>query len=126
MKQPYSISLVCVLLSLTANGQQIEKVIFDRQANIQRVQEITTRTNETGEVFSVTNSYVQLELGLNFWNGNGWSQSVAAFSIVDGMAVADKGSHKVILQPNINHFQIHLLARTSGWRDVDGALSLAG
>lgn len=47
-------------------------------------------------------SYVQLETGLNFWDGTEWKPSIAEFGIDGSWAVATNGQHKVALYSNAN------------------------
>lgn len=50
-----------------------------------------------------TNTYVQIETGLNHLNASGtWEEAEASFDLVDGYAVAERAQHKVRLAPNIN------------------------
>ena len=45
---------------------------------------------------------LELETGMNYWDGSQWSPSDPSFEIADGWFVADKVQHKVRLSGNIN------------------------
>ena len=78
-------------------------VVKDREAHQQRVEIVTTQLDPNGNALSETNSYVQLESGLNFRNAQGeWEESRAEFVSENGWAVAKRGQHKVALYHNLN------------------------
>ena len=77
--------------------------VIERGAHYAVIETITVGTNESGTDFAKTNSFVQLETGLNFQNENGdWAPAIAAFEIAPGAAVAWSGQHKVTLAANAN------------------------
>jgi len=62
-----------------------ETIITERGAHHQRVETVTVRLDELGNSISETNSYVQLETGLNYVNEKGqWEESNPTFEIIPG------------------------------------------
>jgi hypothetical protein len=77
--------------------------VVERNPHHQRVEVISLRRDEQGNALSETNSYVQLEAGLNYRNSKGeWEESRAEFESNNGWAVAYRGQHKVALYHNLN------------------------
>lgn len=94
-----------LLLWLTAsvNLAAQETSVIERGAHYSKLKSVSTGLDEVGNSISVTNSYVQLETGLNFRNAKGeWEESKAEFVAENGWAVARKGQHKVALFQNLN------------------------
>lgn len=79
------------------------KRVAHKEAHQQRVELIQTRLGESGELISETNSYVQIETGLNYRNASGeWVSSQESFVSTNGWALAYQGQHKVALYHNLN------------------------
>jgi hypothetical protein len=84
-------------------AQDVQSQIKDREAHQQRVEVVKTRLDEQGNTISETNSYVQLETGLNFRNSQGeWEETKVEFELVPEGAIAWKGQHRVSLAGNLN------------------------
>ncbi|MFM7216295.1 MAG: hypothetical protein ACKO3H_15600 [Verrucomicrobiota bacterium] len=82
---------------------QSEHYIRERGPHHQVVESVVSWVDELGNTLTETNSYVQLETGLNYWNESGqWEESRAEFELIPGAAIAWKGQHKVSLAANLN------------------------
>ncbi len=94
-----------LLLGLTASANLAaqESSVVERGAHFNKVELVSTRLDEAGNPLNETNSYVQLETGLNFRNARGqWEESKAEFAVIPGAVTAWQGQHKVSLAPNLN------------------------
>jgi len=82
----------------------VERVaIKERGPHSQRVEVLRDVVNELGETVTVTNSYVQLESGLNYRNEQGeWVASEPKFEITAEGVTAWKGQHRVSLAGNLD------------------------
>lgn len=93
---------LALLPSLSLHAEEVQ-IVKERGPHQQRVETIRTFQDSQGNTLSETNSYVQLETGLNFRNAQGeWEESKAEFVGENGWAVARKGQHQVALYHNLN------------------------
>ncbi len=99
---PFRLGLALLLPCLGAFAEEVQTVT-ERGPHQQRVETIRTIQDALGNTLATTNSYVQLETGLNFRNAEGnWEESKAEFVGENGWAVARKGLHQVALFHNLN------------------------
>lgn len=92
-----------VWLAASARLAAQDATVLERGAHHNKVELVSTRLDESGNTLTETNSYIQLETGLNFRNAQGeWEESKAEFEIIPGAVTAWKGQHKVSLAPNLN------------------------
>jgi hypothetical protein len=92
-----------VWLAAAARIAAQDVTILKRGAHHNQVEVISTWLDEAGHTLTETNSYVQLETGLNFRNAKGeWEESKAEFAVIPGAVTAWQGQHKVSLAPNLN------------------------
>ncbi|MCW5556978.1 MAG: hypothetical protein KIT22_03950, partial [Verrucomicrobiae bacterium] len=96
--------LGCLPLSSFAANADLERVqLRERGPHSQRVEVMREMVTDEGETIMVTNSYVQLESGLNYRNEQGeWTESESQLEIAPGGAIAWKGQHRVSLAGNLN------------------------
>jgi len=79
------------------------EAVTDLGPHQQTILQISEASDGTGGTILSTNSYVQVETGLNYRDDYGaWVPSVAGFDLIPGGATAWKGQHKVSLPSNLN------------------------
>jgi len=85
--------------AVTAEQVKVE----ERGPHSQRVEVVRELADEQGGTITVTNSYVQLESGLNYRNEQGeWVASEPKFEITAEGVTAWKGQHRVSLAGNLD------------------------
>ncbi|MBN9693319.1 MAG: hypothetical protein J0M24_24005 [Verrucomicrobia bacterium] len=89
-------------LPLVLHAVVREEVTF-RGPHDQIVQVLTDDVDSSGTAIVLTNSYVQIQTGLNFQDEKGdWVPSTPAFELVPGAATAWRAQHKVSIAANLN------------------------
>lgn len=89
-------------LPLVLHAVVREEVTF-RGPHDQIVQVLTDDVDSNGTAIVLTNSYVQIQTGLNFQDEKGeWVPSTPAFELVPGAATAWRAQHKVSIAANLN------------------------
>lgn len=94
--------LAASLASAVLHAADREAVV-DMGPHQQTILQISEASDGSGGTILTTNSYVQVETGLNFRDDYGaWVPSVAGFDLIQGGATAWRGQHKVSLAANLN------------------------
>ena len=130
---------VCLMASLLSNtGMSAAQLttssrikaparVMERGQNHARWESVVEVTDPfTNEVVQKTNSYVQLETGLNYVNEQGdWQESSEEIELVPGAALARKGPHRVQWAANINTYGAITLITPDGEQVRSHVLGLA-
>ena len=93
--------LAATMLWITppVSGQTVE--LLEAGPDHSTWQSITRSLDEFGQQVAVTNTWTELSSGLNFWTDR-WERTVEGFEIApEGHAVARKGPHRLVLEPNL-------------------------
>lgn len=92
--------------SIIAFGQNTpvatEPVVVERGPHHRVWEYYTTAINDNREISVVTNSYTELQTGVNYWDGKGWVESSEVIEAYEKGAVARHGQHQVIFSPHFN------------------------
>ena len=106
MKHSVLISLGSALALSAMSAQDYEVVergphhaVWERQVE---------RVEPDGTIRIEIESYTERATGLHYWDQDQWKPSVEEIAIVNGVAVAERGQHKVIFPGNLSG-QIDLL-----------------
>jgi RHS repeat-associated protein len=98
-----------LIMPLSAAGQFREvgspaSSIVERGPHHSVHQRTISRISPEGRTYLVTNSFVELASGLNFWNGDQgrWEPSREIIEVFQDAAVARQGAHKVVWAANLN------------------------
>lgn len=104
MKYAEIVLLSAFSFHVALNAQQSEIQITDRSAHEQRVTVSTHQIDETGKSTVVTNSYVQLQTGLNRWDQNRaqYVEASAEIEIENGHGVIRNAQYQAIFARNAN------------------------
>lgn len=120
------VALMIALVGWVAPGLTQDVTVKERGPHHQKVELVSTRLDEAGNALTETNSYVQLETGLNFRNGKGeWEESKAEFQLVPEGAIAWKGQHRVSLAGDLNTAEAMQLRLPDGKLVAGHVLGLA-
>ena len=90
--------MVALTLSLNSLAQSEETTIVDRGPHQQTVRTISTELDENGEAVNRTNTFVQVQTGLNVWSQfeRKYVEASDEVELANDAAVARKAQHRVI------------------------------
>ena len=91
-----------LLLSLASSASGQELRTLERGPSHSLVESTRKVILADGSEGSLTNRYVQLGDGLNFWDGEAYRPSKAEFRLEQGRAIADQLQQKITLAGNLN------------------------
>lgn len=75
---------------------------------------LVAETTPDGKQILRPRQYLELETGMNYWEGGQWKEAKAEIEMVAGHAVASRGNHKVIFAPNITDPEVIFLETPDG------------
>jgi alpha-tubulin suppressor-like RCC1 family protein len=109
MKKPIVWLVVAVSFFLGASLKAVDisvtncsQTVVGRGAHHRIWREVTLCTNEAGTVSIATNSYTEIQTGLNYLHNGQWTESSETIDLIPGGAGVNSGPHIVEFSANIN------------------------